>query len=302
MRERKRGLHADMGHAGFEKHHLDGGSDEEDVISAENSSEYERDSPGSSSSSSGFEDDLEIDRDSLLPLGQRVQLYQRGEIALPKKHAISESKRRQKEQGGDETESQKEEEKNKKKKKKVFTREHKHRPVEMSSKKPVSVLRDSLLGLGDGSGMKKKRVRDPRFDSLSGKYEEKDFKKRYSFVFDEKLPEERRELKESLSKIKSARKKERLQKKLQKVTQQLKTEEARRRKESRREKVLEAHKQATRGQSRKYHLKKSEIKKQELLLQYKELKESGQLQKYMEKRRRKNSAKDHRYLPMRKDA
>lgn len=300
MRERKRGLHADMGHAGREKRQLDDGSDEEDVISAEASYEYERDSP-SGSSSSGFSEDEDdegqgVDRDSLLPLGQRVQLYQRGEIALPKKRAISEAKRHQKEHDDDEIRPQKE------KKKKVFTREHKHRPVEMSSKKPVSVLRDSLLGLGDGSGMKKKRVRDPRFDSLSGKYEEKDFKKRYSFVFDEKLPEERRELKESLSKIKSARKKERLQKKLQKVTQQLKTEEARRRKESRRQKVLEAHKEATRGQSRKYHLKKSEIKKQELLLQYKELKESGQLQKYMEKRRRKNSAKDHRYLPMRKDA
>ncbi len=286
--------------------HLDNaGGEQETVLAEETSSSLVSD--GSSDSSSGrlgiSDDDDEksngVERDSLLPLGQRVHLYQRGDIALPKrpqsKHdVVLEVKNRLEEKGVDDTQHQK--------KNKVFTREHKHRPVEMSSKKPVSVLRDSLLGLGDGSGMKKKRVRDPRFDSLSGKYEEKDFKKRYSFVFDEKLPEERRELKESLSKIKGARKKERLQRKLQMVTQQLKTEEARRRKESRREKVMEAHKEATRGQSRKYHLKKSEIKKQELVLQYKELKESGQLQKYMEKRRRKNSAKDHRYLPMRKDA
>ena len=85
-----------------------------------------------------------------------------------------------------------------------FRRDNKHRPVEMSSKKRVSVLRDATLGLGDGSGlMKKNHVRDPRFDSMAGAYSETAFKKRYSFIFDEKLPEERRELKESLSKIKS---------------------------------------------------------------------------------------------------
>ena len=182
-----------------------------------------------------------------------------------------------------------------------FKREHKHRPVEMSSKRPVSVLRDSTLGLGDGSGIvKKKRGRDPRFDSLSGKYSEKAFKKRYSFVFDEKLPEERQELKETISKVKSETKKEKLQRKLQRITQQLKTEEARRKQETRRQKVLDAHWVATKGQTKKYHLKKSDIKKQELLLKYQELKDSGQLDKYMEKRRKKNAAKDHRYLPFRK--
>jgi ribosomal RNA-processing protein 36 len=185
-----------------------------------------------------------------------------------------------------------------KKPKTSFTRENKHRPVEMSSKKRVSVLRDATLGLGDGSGlMKKRHVRDPRFDELAGSYSEKAFKKRYSFIFDEKLPEERRELKDSLSKIKSDRKKARLQKKLQRITQQIKTEENRRKQEARREKVLQRHKEATKGQANKYHLKKSDVKKQELVLKYQELKESGGLERYMEKRRKRNAAKDHRYLP-----
>lgn len=185
-----------------------------------------------------------------------------------------------------------------KRQKQTFTREHKHRPIEMSSKRPVSVLRDSTLGLGDGSGiLRKNRVRDPRFDSLSGSYSEKAFKKRFSFIFDEKIPEEQRNIKNSLSKIKSATKKEKLERKLQKLTQQLKTEEARRKQEARKQKVVDNHRKATKGQSSKYYLKKSDMKKQELMLKYQELKESGQLEKYMEKRRKKNAAKDHRYLP-----
>ncbi len=184
-----------------------------------------------------------------------------------------------------------------------FRRDNKHRPVEMSSKKRVSVLRDATLGLGDGSGlMKKNRVRDPRFDSMAGAYSETAFKKRYSFIFDEKLPEERRELKESLSKIKSDRKRERLQRKLQKITQQIKTEENRRKQESRREKVLQRHKEATKGQANKFHLKKSDMKKQELMLKYQELQDSGGLERYMEKRRKRNAAKDHRYMPSSKRA
>lgn len=187
-------------------------------------------------------------------------------------------------------------------KSKTFTRDNKHRPVEMSSKKRVSVLRDATLGLGDGSGlMKKRRVRDPRFDSLGGDYSEKAFKKRYSFIFDEKLPEERRELKESLSKIKSERKRERLQRKLQKITQQIKTEENRRKQEARHDKVMQRHKEATKGQAKKFHLKKSDIKKQELMLKYEELQASGGLERYMEKRRKRNAAKDHRYMPGRKE-
>ena len=188
--------------------------------------------------------------------------------------------------------------KNVPKTKKAFSRDNKHRPVEMSSKKRVSVLRDATLGLGDGSGlMKKRHVRDPRFDSLGGEYSEKAFKKRYSFIFDEKLPEERRELKESLSKTKSDRKRERLQRQLQKITQQIKTEENRRKQEARRDKVIQRHKEATKGQTNKFHLKKSDIKKQELMLKYEELQASGGLERYMEKRRKRNAAKDHRYMP-----
>ena len=48
---------------------------------------------------------------------------------------------------------------------------------------------------------------------------------------------------------------------------------------------------------RPYYLKKGEVRRQELVAQYQELKASGGLVKFMEKRRKKNAAKDHRYLP-----
>jgi ribosomal RNA-processing protein 36 len=46
-----------------------------------------------------------------------------------------------------------------------------------------------------------------------------------------------------------------------------------------------------------FYLKKSEQRRLELVAKYEELKGSGKLEKYLEKRRKKNAAKDHRYLP-----
>lgn len=52
-----------------------------------------------------------------------------------------------------------------------------------------------------------------------------------------------------------------------------------------------------------FYLKKSEKKRIGLLAQFKELKESGRLDKFMEKRRKKIATKDHRLLPVgRRDA
>lgn len=239
-------------------------------------------SDGDMSLDTSLETDVEVSGGDL-PLGEHVARL----MHPPRGTGILKGGRMRDGEGGKQSE------------RRTFTREHKHRPVEMSSKRPVSVLRDSTLGLGDGSGiMRRKRTRDPRFDSVSGRYSEKAFKKRFSFIFDEKIPEEQRDIKDSLSKIKSSSRKEKLQRKLQKLNQQLKTEEARRKQEARKQKVMDRHREAGRGKSNKFYLKKSEVKKQELLLQYEELKESGQLEKYMEKRRKKNAAKDHRYLPV----
>ena len=54
---------------------------------------------------------------------------------------------------------------------------------------------------------------------------------------------------------------------------------------------------AVREGKRPFFLKKSEQRRLELLAKYEELQASGKLDKFLEKRRKKNAAKDHRYLP-----
>ena len=176
-----------------------------------------------------------------------------------------------------------------------FKREHKHRPVEMSSKKPVPVLRETLQG-GKHHG------RDPRFDPLTARGGNKDdlTRKRYSFLYDEKLPEEKRDLQDALKKTKSESKKEKLKAQLGRLTQATKSESSRRKKETADEEERAKHREARAAGKNPFYLKKSEKKRQELLSKYEELKSGGKLERFMEKRRKKNAAKDHRYLPSRR--
>ena len=46
-----------------------------------------------------------------------------------------------------------------------------------------------------------------------------------------------------------------------------------------------------------YFMKRSETKRQQLIARYKHLKATGGLEKVVQKRRRKNAMKDHRYVP-----
>jgi len=176
----------------------------------------------------------------------------------------------------------------------TFKRDHKHRPAEMSSKRPVPVLRDTLQA-------GKRRSRDPRFESLTaGKLVDKAFKKRYSFLYDEKLPEEKKELQAAMKRTQSPAKKAELQARLSRVTQQVKEEQMRRRKETAEKEAKAKERAAVAEGKRPFYLKKSEKRRQELLAKYDELKATGQLEKYMEKRRKKNASKDHRLLPSRR--
>ena len=55
--------------------------------------------------------------------------------------------------------------------------------------------------------------------------------------------------------------------------------------------------QAVKEGKKRFFLKKSEKKKQELIQKYQELKSTGRLQKAIEKKRKKNAQKDRRYMP-----
>jgi ribosomal RNA-processing protein 36 len=184
-----------------------------------------------------------------------------------------------------------------------FKREHKHRPSEMSSKKRVSVLREAFQG-------GRHRGRDPRFDPLiaeraqkgapQGAAPEVKARKRYAFLFDEKVPEERRELQAALKKTKSEGKKAEIKAKLASLAAASKLEATKRKREAAEETERVGRRAAADAGKAPFYLKKSERKRQELLAKYEELKSGGGLDRYMEKRRKKNASKDHRYLPGRR--
>lgn len=69
--------------------------------------------------------------------------------------------------------------------KKEFKRENKNRPREMTSKRPVPLLRNDKPKAKDSA----ERVRDPRFDPNCGEFNAKKFKENFSFVADIKATE-----------------------------------------------------------------------------------------------------------------
>ena len=174
-----------------------------------------------------------------------------------------------------------------------ISRPHKHAPSEMPSTKPVSVYRDTLQ-LG------KREVRDPRFTDRSGDLVDRAFKRRYSFLYDETLPQEKKEIQNALKKTKSERKRTELKAELSRVTQRLKEEQSRRNKEKLEEDDSKRRAAERAAGKQPYYLKKSEKRRQELIAKYEELKKSGRLERFLEKRRKKNAAKDHRHLPYRR--
>ncbi|KAJ0105282.1 hypothetical protein Patl1_18676 [Pistacia atlantica] len=143
-------------------------------------------------------------------------------------------------------------------------------------------------------------VRDPRFESLCGNLDVDGFRKRYDFLFENNLPAEKEELKKQLKKTNDPDVIEELKKHISWIDKQLKFETAK----STDAAVLSEHKkkerEAAKHGKRPFYLKKSEIRKQRLVEKYNKLKASGKLESFIEKKRRKNASKDHKYMPYRR--
>lgn len=172
-------------------------------------------------------------------------------------------------------------------------RANKNRPMEMSSKKPVRRFREVVQ-------VPKKVVCDPRFESLYGNLDVEGFKKRYNFLYENELPSEKEKLKKQMKKTKNPEVKTELKDHIAQIDKELKFAA----KKHTENDILASHKQKERDAAKKgkqpYYLKKSEIQKQMLMEKYKELKESGKLEAFIERKRRKNAAKDRRYMPYRR--
>eukprot|EP00752_Nemacystus_decipiens_P003788 g3488.t1 len=174
---------------------------------------------------------------------------------------------------------------------KAPSRANKNRPQEASSLRAVGRFREVVAS-------KRKTARDPRFEGGGGssKLNYDIFRKAYGFLGDYQ-DSEIEELKKSLKKEKNQERSARLQALLTRLQQ----ERAERSQGDRtRNAIREAKKKerdAVAGGKKPFFLKGSEKKRLSLEQRYEGLKQEGKLSKFMEKKRKKNAAKDHRWLP-----
>lgn len=172
-------------------------------------------------------------------------------------------------------------------------RANKNRPMEITSKKPVGRFREVIQ-------VPKRVARDPRFETLCGTLDVDGFKKRYDFLYKDEFPAEKEELKKLIKKSNDPNVVDELKNRMTWVDKQLKSAPTKHTDKG----ILVEHKKKEREAAKQgkqpFYLKKSEIRKQKLIEKYKDLKASGKLESFIEKRRRKNAAKDHRYMPYRR--
>ncbi|KAK7349606.1 hypothetical protein VNO77_07097 [Canavalia gladiata] len=176
---------------------------------------------------------------------------------------------------------------------KNLKRANKNRPMEASSKKPVSAFREVIQA-------PKKVVRDPRFEALCGNLDPEGFRKRYNFLYENDLPAERQALKKEFKKYKDPQRISEVEERIAWIDKQLKSGSAKHIDAEILAKHKKKEREAAKQGKRPFYLKKSEIRKQRLIEKYNHLKSSGKLETFVEKRRRRNAAKDHRYMPYRR--
>ncbi|KAJ1693201.1 hypothetical protein LUZ63_009899 [Rhynchospora breviuscula] len=173
------------------------------------------------------------------------------------------------------------------------SRANKNRPMEVSSKIRPKKFREVVQ-------VPKKVVRDPRFESLCGTLDTEGFRKRYNFLYDVQLPAERQKLQKMIAKSKNPDVISELKSHVSWIDKQLKSDHNK----ATESKILSEHikkeKEAAKIGKKTYYLKKSEIRNRKLVQKYNELKDAGKLDAFIEKRRRKNASKDHRYMPYRR--
>jgi ribosomal RNA-processing protein 36 len=169
-----------------------------------------------------------------------------------------------------------------------FNRSSKHAPTELSSKKAVSRKREVVPVI-------KRDYRDPRFEPFAGPVDDSKFRKAYSFL-DEYREDEIKELRGALKTTKDGDTKERLK-------QALLSMESRKKAQMRKDKeqeVLDQHrkeeKELVKQGKKPFYLKKAEQKKRMLLDQYGQLK-GKQLDRVIERRRKKTEGKEKKRMP-----
>ncbi|RDA95709.1 hypothetical protein CP533_1084 [Ophiocordyceps camponoti-saundersi (nom. inval.)] len=165
-------------------------------------------------------------------------------------------------------------------------RSSKHAPTETSSKKPVSRLREIIAD-------PRRKPRDPRFDPLVSRGDDAKTSKAYAFL-DEYRESEMKDLRARIKKTKGAAAED--------LKRQLKSMESKmlaRKKKEEEEDLLREHRQQEKelvAQGKKpFYLKRSEQKKQLLTKRYEGM-TKGQVDKAIERKRKKIAGKEKKEL------
>ncbi|KAI0911156.1 hypothetical protein F4823DRAFT_561181 [Ustulina deusta] len=168
-------------------------------------------------------------------------------------------------------------------------RSSKHAPMEMSSKRQVTRKREVV-------NMHKVASRDPRFSAASGAVDESRSRKAYAFL-DEYRDSEMAQLKAAIKKAKSAAEREELARTLKSMQSR---KEAQAKRDAERELLAQHRRQEKErvAQGKKpFYLKKSEQKKQLLVERFAGMKKK-QVDRTIERRRKKLTARERRNMPV----
>lgn len=197
----------------------------------------------------------------------------------------------------------------------TFKRKDKAQPIETSSKKLDSRFNFQRCQPSNELNelRKAKTFYDPRFESKCGKFLLDKFEQNYSFLTDVKRTE-LESLKKKLKKAKNDDTKEKLRFLIQRLTNQINADMEKNKvkimNKSIKEKVINAKKfQIDQKQSndnltnnqndndkKPVFVKKSILKRTRLVEKYKQLKQNGKLNKYLEKKRKKLAVKDRKKI------
>ncbi|KAJ1888462.1 rRNA biogenesis protein rrp36 [Kickxella alabastrina] len=170
-------------------------------------------------------------------------------------------------------------------------RNSKKMPTQMSSKRPVSRFRQVVEST-------KPTTRDPRFDSLSGNFNEDLFEKSYDFL-DKQQEEEIEQMRKQAQQIKDKDPEEAeriklavgsMQSRIAAKSQKKHTQELMRKHRKKEEEAVKEGKMP-------YFLKKKDLKQIQVAERFSRLKDSSALDTFLEKRRKRNATKDHRNMP-----
>ncbi|KAI0525661.1 hypothetical protein F5B22DRAFT_642669 [Xylaria bambusicola] len=168
-------------------------------------------------------------------------------------------------------------------------RSSKHAPMEMSSKRQVSRKREVV-------NFNKVASRDPRFSAASGAVDETRARKAYAFL-DEYRDSEMSQLKAAIKKTKSTNEKEELARTLKSMQSR---KEAQAKRDAEHELIAQHRRQEKElvAQGKQpFYLKKSEQKKQLLLERFAGMKKK-QVDRTIERRRKKLTARERKNMPI----